>query len=93
MKLRKLTLVSIDHDHTENHLNENADLSERRKPPQGATAQCDNFVCAQRPDACECISNNHNPCPTRVQVGESCCVHDSLNLADKRVGFVAAVHE
>jgi hypothetical protein len=28
-----------------------------------------------------------------VQVGESRCVHDSLNLADQRVGFVAAVHE
>jgi hypothetical protein len=28
-----------------------------------------------------------------MQIGERCCVHDSLNLADQRVGFVAALHE
>ena len=51
-------------------VNKDAELCKRGEPPQGATSQCDYFMRAECPYAGQRITDNHNPCPTCVQINQ-----------------------
>ena len=91
VKRREHCLVAVHHDDAQDDLYKHGGLGEADVPPQCASAQRDEFVCRQCPNAGESVANNDNPGPIGMEVIESFGVHRINNLPHRGGGFIACV--
>lgn len=66
MERRKLELLLIHHGDAKRNLHENRELSDASIPPQRTCSKRREFVCGERPDASEAITDNGDPRPGLV---------------------------